>query len=249
MAGAPGVLKGLRMKRQKNLEEKKLEVFFERIGFTFNDKRLLLRAFTHRSYLNEHPEAVEDNERLEFLGDAVLDFLVGDWVYHHFPEMKEGDLTRLRSALVRTEQLAQFSEQLGLDEMMLLGRGEEEAGGRKRPALLCATFEAMVGAMVIDGDIHSVKKFVDPLLFQTAGPILNERKDQDPKSLLQEWAQSQGYGTPIYRTVAAYGPEHEKYFVIEVFINNTMFGVGEGRSKQLAAKNAAVNALLTLEIK
>jgi ribonuclease-3 len=249
VAGAPGVLKGWHMKSQTNLEDKNFKVFFDRIGYTFKDFGLLLRAFTHRSYVNEHTEALEDNERLEFLGDAVLDYLVGVWLYHRFPEMNEGELTKLRSALVRTEQLAQFSEQLGLDDMMLLGRGEEEAGGRKRPALLCATFEALVGAMCLDGDIQSVKSFIDPLLYQTAGQILDERKDQDPKSFLQEWAQSQGYGTPIYRLVLAYGPEHEKIFTIEVIINNTVYGIGEGRSKQLAAKSAAINALLALDLK
>ena len=121
-----------------------------RLGVQFNDLRLLTRALTHRSYLNEHPEAIEDNERLEFLGDAVLDFLVASWLYHRFPEMSEGDLTRLRSALVRTEQLAEFAEDFDLAPLMRLGRGEAEGGGRMRPALLCATFEAFVGALYLD---------------------------------------------------------------------------------------------------
>jgi ribonuclease-3 len=119
----------------------------QRLGMEFSDILLLSRSLTHRSYLNEHPEAIEDNERLEFLGDAVLDFLVGAWLYNRFPEMAEGQLTRLRSALVRTEQLAEFSKQLKLGKAMRLGRGEADSGGRHRLALLCATFEALVGAL------------------------------------------------------------------------------------------------------
>ena len=243
-----GSRKGKRMNNQGSLNDKVIKEFLNRLGITFNDQRLLSRAFTHRSYLNEHPEALEDNERLEFLGDAVLDFLVGAWLYHHFPEMSEGELTRLRSALVRTEQLAEFAEQLSLGTLMLLGRGEEEGGGRQRPALLCATFEALVGALYLGGGIQVVNQFFEPRLEETVIRILAERKDQDPKSLLQEWAQSQGYGSPVYRLLIANGPEHEKTFTIEVLVNNTVFGCGEGRSKQHAAKSAAQDALLKIDL-
>jgi ribonuclease-3 len=231
-----------------DLDESEVREFLERSKLGIDDFRLLFRAFTHRSYLNEHPEAVEDNERLEFLGDAVLDFLVGAWLYHHFPEMKEGELTRLRSALVRTEQLADFATILGLGEMMRLGHGEDEGGGRQRPALLCATFEAVIGAVYLHGGIEAVETFVEPYIEEASWKILADRKDQDPKSLLQEWAQAQGYGPPIYRTSSTSGPEHEKVFEVEVLVNYVVYGYGQGPSKQAAAKSAARNALNALNL-
>lgn len=217
-----------------------------RLNLPIKDNLLLSRALTHRSYLNEHPEALEDNERLEFLGDAVLDFLVGAWLYNHFPEMAEGDLTRLRSALVRTEQLAEFAQQINLGAAMRLGRGEAEGGGRKRLALLCATFESLVGALFLDGGIDAVSIFVEPMLQEAASSILAARREQDPKSLFQEWIQSQGYGPPLYRTIATTGPDHAKSFEVEVVVNGQTFGHGYGHSKQAAAKAAARDALQSL---
>jgi ribonuclease-3 len=217
-----------------------------RLNLPIKDNLLLSRALTHRSFLNEHPEALEDNERLEFLGDAVLDFLVGAWLYNHFPEMAEGDLTRLRSALVRTEQLAEFAQQINLGPAMRLGRGEAEGGGRERLALLCATFESLVGALFLDGGIEAVSIFVEPMLQEAASSILAARREQDPKSLFQEWIQSQGYGPPFYRTVATTGPDHAKSFEVEVVVNGQIFGRGYGHSKQAAAKAAARDALQSL---
>lgn len=217
-----------------------------RLNLPIKDNLLLSRALTHRSYLNEHPEALEDNERLEFLGDAVLDFLVGAWLYNHFPEMAEGDLTRLRSALVRTEQLAEFAQQINLGAAMRLGRGEAEGGGRERLALLCATFESLVGALFLDGGIDAVSIFVEPMLQEAASSILAARREQDPKSLFQEWIQSQGYGPPLYRTIATTGPDHAKSFEVEVLVNGQSFGRGYGHSKQAAAKAAARDALQSI---
>lgn len=222
--------------------------FAEQIGIRFEDPLLLVRALTHRSYLNENPESLEDNERLEFLGDAVLDFLVGAWLYNRFPEMPEGNLTRLRSALVRTENLAQFAERIKLGNAMLLGHGESDGGGRERPALLCATFEALIGAIYIDRGIDAVQEFIEPQLELAAQNILRGRKDKDPKSILQEWAQSQGLGTPLYKTVSSTGPDHAKSFVVEVYIENAVQGSGVGHSKQAAAKVAAQQALGALKI-
>jgi len=220
--------------------------FAERVNLPFSDYLLLSRALTHRSYLNEHPEALEDNERLEFLGDAVLDFLVGAWLYNRFPELPEGNLTRLRSALVRTEQLAEFAEDVDLGRAILLGRGEEEAGGRERIALLCGTFEAIIGALYLDAGITAVKAFVSPMLETAAEIILADQRDKDPKSLLQEWAQAHGLGTPVYRTVSATGPDHAKEFKVEVYIQNENYGSGAGNSKQAAAKLAAQEALASI---
>ncbi len=228
---------------QDALGEESPQAIAERLDLPFSDLLLLSRALTHRSYLNEHPESLEDNERLEFLGDAVLDFLVAAWLYNRFPEMTEGELTRLRSALVRTEQLADFAFQIGLGTAMRLGRGEDESGGRRRPALLCATFEALIGALYLDSGIPAVFNFLEPMLDAAADKILIDRRDQDPKSLLQEWAQSQGYPAPTYRIVAAEGPDHAKVFEVEVLVNGKVFGAGSGQSKQAATKQAANSAL------
>jgi ribonuclease-3 len=231
---------------QGHLEGESPQEFARRLNIPIADNLLLSRALTHRSYLNEHPEALEDNERLEFLGDAVLDFLVGAWLYNHFPEMAEGDLTRLRSALVRTEALALFAQQIDLGAVMRLGRGEDEGGGRERPALLCATFEALIGAIFLNSGIQAVQEFVEPMLQAAAEQILSARKEQDPKSLFQEWIQSQGYGPPLYRTAATTGPDHAKSFEVEVVVNGQVYGRGYGHSKQAAAKSAANDALQSL---
>ena len=228
---------------QGDLLRESLQGFALRSRLPFSNYLLLSRALTHRSYLNEHAEALEDNERLEFLGDAVLDFLVGAWLYNHFPEMAEGELTRLRSALVRTEQLAAFAEQIDLGSVMRLGRGEDEGGGRKRPALLCGTFEALVGALFLDAGMDAVRDFIEPFLQVGVVEILAERRDRDPKSLLQEWVQSQGFGPPVYSTVASSGPEHNKTFEVEVYVSGKVYGHGRGHSKQAAAKAAARQAL------
>jgi ribonuclease-3 len=233
---------------QGNLGEEGSQEFSQRLGLPITDHRLLNRALTHRSYLNEHPEALEDNERLEFLGDAVLDFLVGAWLYNHFPEMAEGELTRMRSALVRTEQLAEFGVSINLGEVMRLGHGEIEGGGRERPALLCATFEALIGALYLNAGIQAVRDFVEPQLHSAAVQILNDHKDLDPKSLLQEWVQAQGLGSPVYYTVASSGPEHEKTFEVEVSVDGNPYGRGSGHSKRVAAKAAAKAALKALDL-
>ncbi len=222
--------------------------FARRLHLPFSDWLLLSRALTHRSYLNEHTDALEDNERLEFLGDAVLDFVVGAWLYNRYPEMPEGDLTRMRSALVYTEQLAEFGRQIGLGNAMRLGRGEAQAGGRDRSALLCDTFEAVVGALYLDAGINAVLDFVSPLLDEASDQILIERKTEDPKSLFQEWAQAEGFSAPQYVTRNAMGPDHSKLFEVEAIVNGNVYGSGQGNSKQAAAKAAARDALIHLGI-
>jgi len=218
----------------------------KRLGLQYKDLLLLNRALTHRSYLNEHNEAIEDNERLEFLGDAVLDFLVGAWLYNRYPEMPEGDLTRMRSALVYTEQLAEFARQINLGGALRLGRGEVQAGGRDRDALLCDTFEALIGSIYLDNGIEGVRKFFFPFLEATADDVLANHRTEDPKSLFQEWAQAQGYAAPQYSTRSASGPDHSKIFEVDVIVNNEVYGSGAGHSKQIAAKAAALDALRRL---
>jgi ribonuclease-3 len=219
------------------------EELSKRLNLPFTNWLLLSRALTHRSYLNEHSDALEDNERLEFLGDAVMDFIVGAWLYNRYPEMAEGDLTRMRSALVHTERFAEFARQLHLGNAMRLGRGESQGGGRDRDALLCDTFEAMIGALYLDCGIEAVKSFLAPLLETASEDILLHHKNEDPKSLFQEWAQSQGFAAPIYITRNSSGPDHSKIFEVDVIVNGEIFGSGTGHSKQAAAKAAATRAL------
>lgn len=214
-----------------------------RLNLQFNDILLLTRAMTHRSYLNEHPEALEDNERLEFLGDAILDFLVGEWLYNRFPEMEEGALTQMRSALVQTNQLAAFSRLLKFENTIRLGKGESKSGGKLRNTLLCDVFEAFIGALFLDQGIEVVRDFINPMLEVAINEVIEEHKNEDPKSQLQEWAQANGYPTPKYITKAVKGPDHAKTFEIEVKVNNKIMGYGIGKSKQSAEKNAAQKAL------
>lgn len=229
--------------------EESLQDFSKRTGIVFKNAGLLARALTHRSYFNEHKDAVEDNERLEFLGDAVLDFMVGAWLYHRFPEMAEGQLTRLRAALVGNEQLAQFASELDLGAAMRLGHGEAENGGRERLPLLGSTFEALIGAIYLDQDITKVWNFMDPILETTVAKIIASQVEHHPKSILQEWSQSKGFGTPIYQTVGDSGPDHDKYFDVEVLIDGNIYGKGRGHSKHAAAKIAAKAALKKLGLR
>ncbi len=215
----------------------------QQAGITFRNEGLLYRALTHRSYLNEHSQETEDNERLEFLGDAVLDFLVGAMLYNRFPEMQEGQLTRLRASLVRTEQLAELARQIGIGQHIRLGKGEDEAGGREREALLCDVFEAILGGLYLDSGLEAVKEFVERLFLPVAAEIAREQTDIDAKSYFQEWAQSDLNFTPQYVTVSAEGPDHEKTFTVEVRVNGEIYGTGAGRSKQAAAQAAAMDAL------
>jgi ribonuclease-3 len=221
-----------------------LELFQQQLEVRFRDQSLLQRALTHRSYLNEHPDdALEDNERLEFLGDAVLDFIAGEWLYNRFPEMHEGRLTRLRASLVRTETLAEFGQECQLGQALRLGRGEEDSGGRHRQANLCRGYEALIGAIYLDLGMEAVRDFVLPFFEVALRSILANDADKDAKSLLQEWSQATLNLTPSYRTVAAAGPDHAKEFTVEVQIGDRVYGRGHGRSKQAAAQEAAQAAL------
>lgn len=216
------------------------EALQRNIGYHFDDLSLLLRALTHTSYANEHVEEVlGDNERLEFLGDAVLDFVVGAWVYHHYPEFDEGHMTRLRAALVRTEMLARFARQVGVGPALRLGHGEAEAGGRTRDANLCDAFEALVGALYLDGGLEVVERLIGSLVAPVAEEILEAERDVDPKSRLQEWSQAKLGITPRYRIVDEKGPDHAKVFVAQALLDERVVGQGKGRSKQAAERAAA----------
>ena len=178
----------------------------------FADKELLRTAFVHSSYLNEamEDEAQDDNERLEFLGDAILSFVVSQMLFIRFPEMREGDLTSARASLVRRETLAHLAFRLQLGDYLLLGRGEEESGGRERLATLCATFEAVVGAIYLDRGLDAVRAFVLPLMEGVLGTVERQLAGKDPKSRLQEWAQGEYGAAPRYKVLTSRGPDHAK---------------------------------------
>jgi ribonuclease-3 len=218
----------------------------ERLGLPVKNLHLFTRAFTHRSYVNENQFAQQDNERLEFLGDAVLDFIVGAWVYHHFPEMAEGDLTRLRSALVRTDQLAAFARRLDFGPALRLGRGELASGGRNRDTLLCGAFEAFIGALFIETDVHAAGRFMEPLLESARESIFSNPDLSDHKSRFQEWSQGEHIGSPAYFLAGTSGPDHQREFEVELRVNGKVYGRGRGSSKAAAEQAAAKAALKSL---
>lgn len=202
------------------------------IGIAFRDRRLLRTALTHRSYLNEVAQAdTADNERLEFLGDALVDFVAADHLYRHLPEAREGTLTTLRAALVRESALAGFARAIGLGGYLRLGRGEEASGGRTRPTLLCDAFEALVGAIYLDHGLAMVERFVVHFIEPELEAVLARAGDRDAKSLFQELAQRAWQTTPRYVTVSASGPDHAKSFVVQVLVGDTVWGRVPGRRR------------------
>jgi ribonuclease III len=237
-------IKGLDTTLKPIVDAARYADFAAGLGFKFSDPSLLQRALTHRSYINEHPdEKFEDNERLEFLGDSILDFIAAEWLYERFPEMSEGNLTRLRAGLVRNEALADYTRAIGLNQMLLLGKGEEESGGRDRLRNLGGAFEAFAGAIYLDQGIDAVRAFAKPLFAPILDEMIRAQSDKDAKSRLQEWSQSVLNLTPVYRTVRVTGPDHERDYTLEVVIGDKVYGVGNGRNKQVAAQAAAQAAL------
>lgn len=214
-----------------------------KLGGEFNNLELLLTAFTHRSYLNEHKKTVkEHNERLEFLGDAVLELVVTEFLYSTYSE-PEGILTNWRSALVRTESISAAGEKLGFNEFLRLSRGEKRGSERARQQILANCFEAVTGAIYLDKGYEAAKSFITDNILSTLGGILDSGSWMDPKSRLQEIAQSVDNATPHYKVLSEVGPDHEKIFTIGVFVDNVQKGQGEGPSKQSAQQQAAETAL------
>ena len=222
-----------------------LDALQQAVGLRFNDDALLQRAFVHRSYLHEADEAtdLQDNQRLEFLGDAVLSFIVSELLFRLYPERREGELTNLRSALVKRETLSRFAKELRLGEYLLLGRGEEENGGRSRHTTLCDTYEAFLGALYLDQGTAALRNFLEPRLLAEIERLAPQALAKDCKSRLQEWVQAAMGQTPRYRTVRTEGPDHARLFVRQVTIGKQPYGVGRGQSKQEAEQDAAAMAL------
>jgi len=213
-------------------------------GIPIKDEGLVLQALTHRSWLNEHPkERTQSNERLEFLGDAVLELVVTEELYEKFPEEPEGTLTALRSSLVKTETLARIAQVLELGSHLRLSKGEDATGGRENPQLLANVFEAMVGAIYKDSGKTTVKAFVKKHLFPILEEIITNHLDRDAKSLLQEKVQAKGLPAPIYRVEKEEGPDHSKIFTVAVLVNGERVAKGVGKSKQQAQQEGARSAL------
>ncbi|BFT73106.1 MULTISPECIES: ribonuclease III [Paenibacillus] len=220
----------------------------QRIGITFRKSELLKQAFTHSSYVNEHRIAGhKDNERLEFLGDAVLELTVSEFLYDSYPGRSEGELTKLRASIVCEPSLVTFAEDLDFGAFVLLGKGEELTGGRNRPALLADVFESFIGALYLDQGIDVVKGFLKKYVFAN---ISSEGKLLviDYKTQLQEHTQHHGMGSLEYRIVNERGPAHEREFVAEVHMDADLLGTGAGRSKKEAEQQAAAQALLKLNV-
>lgn len=215
------------------------------LGVEFKDKTLLRSAITHRSYLNEHREATwEHNERLEFLGDAVLELVVTDYLFHQYPDKPEGELTAVRAALVNTVSLSATSEQLGVNDYLLMSKGEAKDVGRARQYILANVFEACIGAIYLDRGYQSAQEFVAKWLFGKTEEIVRNRLWQDAKSRFQELAQEHASVTPVYETLAQDGPDHDRMFTVGVYLRKELVAEGKGRSKQEAEQVAAEKAIL-----
>ncbi len=214
-----------------------------KLGITVRNSDFLLEALTHRSYLNENKLATKHNERLEFLGDAVLELVVTGFLFHKFPKNPEGDLTSYRSALVNTQSLCESSEALGVNDMLLLSKGEKKDVGHSRQVILANAFEAIIGAIYLDTGLEAVTQFIAKHIFPKIDRIVSERLWQDAKSRFQEMAQEHRGVTPKYTTLSEDGPDHQKHFVLGVFLDDEQIATGEGRSKQDAQQDAAAAAL------
>lgn len=216
----------------------------ETLGIHFKNPDLLKLALTHRSYIYESAgEGLSSNERLEFLGDAILAFISADYLYRTFPDLSEGELSDLRASLVRGVTLATFASEIELGNYLLMGKGEQSSGGSQR--VLASAFEAVLGAMYLDQGIETVQRFLMPRIEPLARNIVSNKLFKDQKSLFQEQAQAHVGITPSYRLVSQEGPSHNREFTVEVLLGDQVAGMGQGRNKQAAEQEAARSALLS----
>jgi ribonuclease-3 len=213
---------------------------------SFNNKDLEFQVFTHRSYLNESPSIKESNERMEFLGDSILSFVVSSYIYEKYPHLKEGELTNLRSILTNTETLYLIAKEMNLGLRLKLSRGEEASGGRTNKSLLANTYESLVGGLFIDQGIEASRTFIHNSILSRIDEIVGEQGLKDPKSNLQEILQERYKSSPLYDIVSEEGPDHARIYTVRVLLDEKELGRGSGKSKQEAEKNAAREALITL---
>lgn len=217
----------------------------KKLGINFKNKDLLIQAFVHRSYLNENPEFhLEHNERLEFLGDAVLELVVTEELYEKYPDKSEGELTNWRAALVNAKMLTKVAEEIGLNDFLLLSRGETKELGKARQFILANTFEAFIGAIYLDLGYDACDEFIKDYLTIKLPDIIENGLFRDAKSRFQEEAQERMGITPAYKVLKEWGPDHAKNFIMGVFLGEELVAEGEGSSKQEAEESAAKNALV-----
>ncbi len=209
----------------------------------FTNEKLLELAFIHRSYLNESKNVDESNERLEFLGDSILSFVVSEHLYNAYPDFDEGILTNLRSLVVNTKSLAKLAKKHQFGKYLKLSRGEEDSGGRENDSIMANTFESVIGAIFLDQGIEAVKTFLHAVLIPEIETYVQKKVFKDPKSLLQEHVQARKQNSPAYKVLHEEGPAHAKQFTIGVFVGDTLMGEGKGKSKQEAEEQAAEQAL------
>lgn len=208
----------------------------------FKDKELMKQSLTHKSWVNEHPGIRGSNERLEFLGDAILEFVVSEAIYKQFPDKEEGYLTALRANLVNTVSLADVAKKLELGSELMLSKGEEETGGRENPSMLADTVEAVIGALFIDNGLLNAQKFIEQNILSKVEQVL-DKPLKDPKSTLQEVVQEKGLPAPKYEVIKEEGPDHAKKFTIQVVVDGRVLSEGEGKNKSEAAQDAAKRAI------
>ncbi|MEX2514920.1 MAG: ribonuclease III [Candidatus Paceibacterota bacterium] len=221
-----------------------LEKFEDRLDIHFDDKSLLQRAFTHRSYINEHPDkSIKHNERLEFLGDAVLELVVTDHLFSAYPDRPEGELTAIRAALVNTLSISAAAKKIGAEEFLWLSKGEAKDTGRGRRFILANTYEAIIGAIYLDQGYETAAHFISETLLSEVGDIIDNESWRDAKSVFQEEAQKHKSITPTYEIIDEYGPDHDKVFTVGVFLEENQIATGKGKSKQEAESMAAEAAL------
>lgn len=217
------------------------------IGITFKNQELLKQAFYHRSYLNEAKHIKESNERLEFLGDAILSFLTSEFLYQNYPQYPEGTLTNIRSSLVKTTSLGESAKKLGFGELLFLSRGEEDSGGRTNMSLLADSFEAFLGAMYLDSGLEYARAFLKAYIFPKTEEIIANKSYIDFKSYLQEIVQETSKQSPLYKVIKSEGPDHDRIFWINVCSEGKELGSGKGKSKQEGEQAAAQDALVKME--
>lgn len=227
------------------LSEADITKFENLIGYTFKDKALIIQAFTHSSFVNEQKiNKKPDYERLEFLGDAVLEMISSEYLFRSFPDKKEGEMSKIRASLVCEGALALDSKELDIKSYIQLGKGEEATGGRNKESIIADVMEAVIGALFLDGGIDESKRFIDRFVLSNTEAI---EKFGDSKSRLQEFAQGENLGSIRYEICGESGPEHDKIFEVRVFVGDEKLGEGTGKTKKAAEQNAAYKALLVLK--
>lgn len=221
----------------------KINILIRKLKLAPKNPQVIRQAFIHRSYLNETKIVTSSNERLEFLGDSILSYLVSDYLYQQYPDLSEGELTNLRSTVVKTPTLASIAKKLNLGDYLLLSQGEEEGGGRKNPSILADVFEAFFGAVYLECGLSAAKNLLRDVLFPIILEVIAEKAYKDAKSTFQEEVQKQTKISPVYKVIKETGPDHAKEFKVGAYVDGTLWGIGTGKNKQEAEQEAAYTAL------